>query len=62
MEKSSVIEIGEQVIIEREIREVTNLIHNIDNELVIVWKSKHGSGGCIPSLWHDWRNGHGVNY
>lgn len=56
------IEIGDEAIVEREIREVTNLIRNTKNDLVVVWESKYSGGACVPSLWLDWLNNGGPNY
>lgn len=55
-------EIGEQVIVGKEIRELQELISNAKGDLVVIWRSKYGSGACVPSLWNDWRQGSGENY
>lgn len=54
--------VGDQAIVEREIREVTALPRNKDNDLTVAWKSKYSSGVCVPSLWLDWLANGGPNY
>lgn len=49
------IDIGDEVTVEKELRTVTALRHNIRNEIVIVWKSKQAEGACITGLWREWQ-------
>lgn len=52
------IDVGDTVVVNNEIRTVTDLRRNSENGIIVIWASGvQTKGGCIPALWNEWAQG-----
>jgi len=49
--------VGSSVWVDNQKRTVTRLFKNVNGEIVLEWHSKHNVGGCIISIWNEWKDG-----
>lgn len=40
-----------------ELRTITDIVSNTENNPVVVWASKNSEGACMPSIWDGWKTG-----